>query len=212
MTSGNDLGARRSAPSVSCREERNMADLRQVTYCGLYCGLCSSCNRTPRQAREMRDALRKEGMEHRGADLSDFKEFWRFLNGLAESESRCSCREGTCGPPFCTVRKCAPGKSVDACPFCDEYPCRRIRGLAKGYVTMLADGKRMRREGWTPGFGNRRSEKEPALPTLTSVVTHMTCRTSRRNFQPALGHCASTLRGCASSLCPAVGDNDRQSP
>ena len=33
------------------------------------------------------------------------------------------------------------------CPFCDEYPCDRILGLAKGYVTMLADGKRMKEIG-----------------------------------------------------------------
>jgi hypothetical protein len=29
------------------------------------------------------------------------------------------------------------------CPSCAEYPCRRIEELAKGYVTLLADGKRM---------------------------------------------------------------------
>jgi hypothetical protein len=124
-----------------------MADLRQVTYCGLYCGLCSSCNRVPKQSRDLRDTLRKEGMEAWGQSMPDFEQFWRFLNGLAESESRCSCREKTCGPPFCTIRKCAPEKNVKVCPFCDEYPCERILGLAKGYVMMLADGKRMKEIG-----------------------------------------------------------------
>jgi hypothetical protein len=79
--------------------------------------------------------------------MPDFEGFWRFLDELAESESRCSCREGTCGPPFCTIRKCISEKGVDVCPFCDEYPCERILGLAKGYVTMLADGKRMKEIG-----------------------------------------------------------------
>lgn len=124
-----------------------MADLRLVTYCGLYCGLCSSCDRTPRQARDLHTTLRKEGMDQWGQHLPDFKEFWRFLGGLTEAGSRCSCREGTCGPPFCSIRKCAPAKKVDACPFCDEYPCRRILGLAKGYVNLLADGQRMKEIG-----------------------------------------------------------------
>jgi hypothetical protein len=73
-----------------------MTDLKRVTYCGLYCGLCSSCNRTPRQARELRDTLRKESIEAWGPAIPDFQEFWRFLNGLATSEDRCSCREETC--------------------------------------------------------------------------------------------------------------------
>jgi hypothetical protein len=124
-----------------------MANLRLVTYCGLYCGLCSSCSRTPKQAGALRDTLRRDGIEHWGTDFPDFKEFWRFLNGVAESGSRCSCREGTCGPPFCTIKKCAPEKGVDVCAFCDQYPCERILGLAKGYVTMLADGKRMKEIG-----------------------------------------------------------------
>ena len=33
---------------------------------------------------------------------------------------------------------------MEVCPFCDEYPCERITGLAKGYVTLLADGQRMK--------------------------------------------------------------------
>ena len=137
-----------------------MADMKQVTYCGLYCGLCSTCNRTPKMARDLRDTLRKEAIEAWGPSMPDFEEFWRFLERLAASASRCSCREGTCGPPFCTIRKCAPEKGVDVCPFCDEYPCERILGLAKGYVTMLADGKRMKEVGldtWIEEQERRRS-------------------------------------------------------
>lgn len=124
-----------------------MTNLKQVTYCGLYCGLCSNCNRVPRQARELRGTLSKEGIEVWGPGIPDFEKFWRFLNDLATSEDRCSCREGTCGPPFCTIRKCAPQKGVEVCPLCDEYPCTRIFSLAKGYVTMLPDAKRIREIG-----------------------------------------------------------------
>ena len=56
-------------------------------------------------------------------------------------------RSGKCGPQFCGIRKCARAKGLDACPFCDEYPCHRIHGLAKGYVNLIADGKRMREIG-----------------------------------------------------------------
>ena len=124
-----------------------MPDLQLVTYCGLYCGLCAQRNRIPERARTLQDAMRKEGYEHWGQGIPGFKEFWQFLGGLAESESRCSCRGGDCGPPFCGIRKCAQQRGVEVCPFCQEYPCKRIDGIAKGYPTLLADGKRMKEIG-----------------------------------------------------------------
>ena len=124
-----------------------MIDLKQVTYCGLYCGLCSMSNRVPRMANDLQETLRKEAIEYWGPDMPGFDEFWKFLGDLAGSETRCSCREETCGPPFCGIRKCAREKGVDVCPFCDEYPCEKVAGIAKGYVTMLADGKRMKEIG-----------------------------------------------------------------
>lgn len=124
-----------------------MPDLRQVTYCGLYCGLCSQCNRIPARSRDLRDIMRREGWHRWGNTIPGFEPFWEFLEGLAEGGAGCSCREGKCGPPFCGIRKCAAAKGVEVCPFCAEYPCRRIEGIAKGYVTMLADGERMKRIG-----------------------------------------------------------------
>ena len=121
-----------------------MTDLSQVTYCGLYCGLCVTRNRMPRQAGELRETMRKEGWESWGQQVPGFNEFWSFLNGIADGEENCSCRGGTCGPSFCSIRTCAPEKGVEVCPFCDEYPCYRIEGLAKGYVNLIADGYRMR--------------------------------------------------------------------
>ncbi len=124
-----------------------MPDLKHVTWCGLYCGLCAQATRIPRHAAALRDSMRKEGWDNWGREVPRFGEFWEFLGGLADSAATAGCRAGTCGPPFCTIRKCAPEKGVDACPFCDEYPCRRIEGIAKGYVNMIADGKRMREIG-----------------------------------------------------------------
>jgi hypothetical protein len=119
-------------------------ELEQVTYCGLYCGLCAQRNRIPHRAGELREAMQKEGWDFWAKEMPGFNEFWLFLNDLSESDSRHSCRAGTCGPPFCGIRKCARQKGIDACPFCDDYPCHRILGLAKGYVMMLADGARMK--------------------------------------------------------------------
>jgi hypothetical protein len=107
-----------------------MTDLRKVTYCGLYCGLCSTCNRTPKQASVLQETLRKEAVEYWGPSLPDFEEFWRFLGKLAESEAQCSCREGTCGPSFCSIRKCAPEKGIEVGPFCDGERMKEV-GLDK---------------------------------------------------------------------------------
>jgi hypothetical protein len=124
-----------------------MTDLRLVTYCGLYCGLCSLKCRIPQRAQALHDSMQKDGYEHWGQNIPGFKEFWKFLNGLVESESKCSCREGTCGPPFCTIRKCAREKNIDICISCEDYPCKRIDGIAKGYPTLLSDGKRIKEMG-----------------------------------------------------------------
>ena len=124
-----------------------MADLAQVTYCGLYCGLCAQRNRIPPRAGALRETMRKEGWDQWGTGVPGFNEFWSFLNGLADGEARCSCRGGTCGAPFCTIRKCVQEKGVEVCPFCDEYPCDRVLGIAKGYVSMLADAERMKAIG-----------------------------------------------------------------
>lgn len=120
-----------------------MPNLKMVTYCGLYCGLCAQKNRIPRKARDLQETMQKEGYEFWGGEIPGFNEFWNFLSELAESEAKCSCRENTCGPPFCGIRKCASKKDVDVCVFCIEYPCERILGLSKGYPTLLADGQRM---------------------------------------------------------------------
>jgi len=38
-----------------------MEKLEQVTYCGLYCGLCAQRNRIPQRARALRETMHKEG-------------------------------------------------------------------------------------------------------------------------------------------------------
>lgn len=124
-----------------------MNKLGLVTYCGLYCGLCAQRGRIPRQANELRESMAVEGYEFWGKELPGFDGFWKFLNELCDPDKACpGCRQGG-GPPFCAIRRCARERGIDTCAFCTEYPCERVLAVAKGYPTLLADGKRMREAG-----------------------------------------------------------------
>ena len=120
-----------------------MADLKLVTYCGLYCDLCAQRGRIPSQARELREAMTKEGYESWAGHLDHFQGFWAFLGQLCDPDTACpGCRQGA-GPEFCGIRKCARQRGVEVCPFCEEYPCQRILDLERGYPTLISDGRRM---------------------------------------------------------------------
>jgi hypothetical protein len=124
-----------------------MDALNLVTYCGLYCGLCTARARIPAQAAALRDTMAKDGWEFWGNEVPGFSAFWPFLCRLSDVENACpGCRQGG-GPPFCSIRKCAVSRGIDVCAHCDEYPCHRIQAIAKGYPTLLADAARMRELG-----------------------------------------------------------------
>lgn len=124
-----------------------MDELKLVTYCGLYCGLCSQRGRIPHQAHLLKESMVKEGYEVWGKELPGFNEFWAFLVDLCNPDKACpGCRRDG-GPPFCSIRKCARQRKVDICVFCEEYPCKRLMGIAKGYPTLIADGNRIREIG-----------------------------------------------------------------
>ena len=91
--------------------------------------------------------MRREGWELWGGEFLGFKVFWKFLGGLERGPCP-GCRKGG-GPPFCGIRKCARRKQVEVCVYCDEWPCHRIKMLAKGYHTLIPDAERMKRIGLT---------------------------------------------------------------
>lgn len=124
-----------------------MADLSLVTYCGLYCGLCTQKCRIPAKASELQEIMKKEGYEYWGDTIPGFTDFWKFLQELARPDPGVNCRTGNCGAPFCTIRKCAREKGIDLCLYCGDYPCKRVLGIAQGYPTLLADGERIRKIG-----------------------------------------------------------------
>lgn len=118
--------------------------LKLVTYCGLYCDLCSVRGRISKQARALKESMTKEGYEYFGNEIKGFSAFWEFLNNLCQLDKACpGCRQGG-GSPFCGIRKCAKKKGADICINCAEYPCYRIEAIAKGYPTLIADGMRLK--------------------------------------------------------------------
>ncbi|MBU7014901.1 MAG: DUF3795 domain-containing protein [Theionarchaea archaeon] len=124
-----------------------MSNLENVTYCGLYCGLCSARGRIPHQAHALQKSMEEEGYPVWGKEIPDFEAFWSFLGRMCDPQKVCSgCRQGG-GPPFCSIRICCSKNGLDVCVSCKEYPCHRIRGLAKGYPTLLADGLRIKEIG-----------------------------------------------------------------
>jgi len=128
-------------------------NLKLVAYCGLHCGLCSSRNRMPGQAQALQQTMREGGWESLGDEVKGFKEFWQFLNQLADPDKSCpGCRTGgwppfTGGPRSCDIRKCARKRKVDICIYCRDWPCTRIKRLGGGYVTLIADGMRLKEIG-----------------------------------------------------------------
>lgn len=125
-----------------------MPDLTYVTHCGLYCRLCGHMARMPKQARALRDSMRKEGWEDWGEHAQEgFGEFWRVLGKLAETDETCPGCRGGCGFPGCEIRVCAREREVEVCPMCEDFPCEHIHGLARSYPTLISDGMRMREIG-----------------------------------------------------------------
>lgn len=125
-----------------------MADLKYVTYCGLYCKLCANIARVPGQAAELRRTLELEGWDKHVMERDPGgQQFWDMLGKLAQSGERCPGCRGGCGWPDCPMRKCARAKGLDVCSACPEYPCKDVKELGKRYPTLVADGMRQRDVG-----------------------------------------------------------------
>ena len=110
-------------------------NLEEVTWCGLYCGLCASRRRIPHQAA----TLRREGYDRGYFDMPGleaiFDPFWQGLNRLADTPC-----------PGCPIRTCARERGMTACPLCADFPCERLEMLGQ-YPMLLGDGRRMQQVG-----------------------------------------------------------------
>jgi hypothetical protein len=123
-------------------------DKRQlVTYCGMYCSLCVHRTRIPNHARELVQVLKEAKYDKRAAGIPEFKDFWTFVNGLANvPDDRC-CKLGGCGHSTCAIRKCAQSKGVETCDCCSDFPCEKVNAIAKYYPTLVFDGHRRKQVG-----------------------------------------------------------------
>ena len=125
-----------------------MPDLTYVAYCGLYCKLCSTLSRIPKQASALHNTLKNDGYEYLGPHvIAGFKEFWAGLKQLSNADQHIKGCRGGCGDPGCKIRKCAHERNVELCSFCNDFPCNHINQLAKRYPNLIPDGKRQQEIG-----------------------------------------------------------------
>ena len=136
-------------PIVTTKQAKvNNGDMKYITYCGLYCRLCATAGRIPRQAQALRDTMAKEGYEFFGHEIVGFTDFWGYLTRLSKQDQTCLGCRGGCGNPTCKIRQCARQREVEICPVdCQDYPCPAVRELAGVYPTLLADGARLKEVG-----------------------------------------------------------------
>ena len=135
--------------------------LKLLAPCGIYCGLCSSRNRMPAQAQALRQTMWNGGWDSLGREVKDFREFWRFLNRITDPEESCpGCRTPGAppfcgGPESCDIRQCALERKIDLCVDCRDWPCARIERLGRSYVTLIADGTRLKKIGVDKWLGEQ---------------------------------------------------------
>ncbi len=107
----------------------------------------------PQQAQALRKTMSDAGWNSLGREVSDFREFWRFLDRITDPEESCpGCRTPGAppfcgGPESCDIRQCALQHKVELCVHCKDWPCPRIERLGRSYVTLIADGRRLKKIG-----------------------------------------------------------------
>ena len=125
-----------------------MADLKYVTYCGLYCKHCANIARIPLQAKALYDTMKKEGYEYFGPmESPEFNNFWKYLGTLVVLDKECPACRGGCGDPECRIRICAREKQQEICVYCEDYPCAHFQQLARRYPNLIADGSMLKEIG-----------------------------------------------------------------
>jgi hypothetical protein len=103
----------------------------RLAPCGIDCERCAMAaqGRVRKLATELGDAL--TGFDKMAARLADKDPALAGYEGFLDvlrffTEASCAgCREGGPPLPFCAARTCAPGRGVDFCFQCVEYPCER---------------------------------------------------------------------------------------
>jgi hypothetical protein len=138
------------APGKNQQEGSTMSDsldLTCVAYCGLYCKLCVAIGRIPKQCDALLDTLVKDGWDHWH---KEFLQALRKTSKIGGEGDLQGCRGYGCSDhdPNCEIRKCAQQRKVNVCSSCSDYPCDRVKALAKRYPLLLVDGARQKEIGF----------------------------------------------------------------
>lgn len=123
-----------------------MHKLDNIAYCGLYCKICKIPTKNLAQKLKT-DLYKKDFLDWAPYRWEGFKEFWEILSDFSEQPLDNTCRSGQCGNPKCAILNCAKERKVELCPLCEEYPCEKIKIIAKSESTMLYDGLRLKEIG-----------------------------------------------------------------
>ncbi len=122
-------------------------DRELACYCGLSCENCAVMTKITPAAKTLYTEMVNGGFEGIMHLLPGAEGFWPFLKTMATEGICISCKAGS-GNPACEVRVCAKEKGVEACAFCDDYPCAKINALMEGLPVLEQDNALLRDEGW----------------------------------------------------------------
>jgi len=93
-----------------------------LAYCGLTCDTCpihlATLEQDDRKQQLMRATIAKACVEQYGMNLR--------VQDITDCDG---CRAGTRlfdGCAKCEIRKCAMGRGLESCAFCDDYACEKL--------------------------------------------------------------------------------------
>lgn len=118
-----------------------------ISYCGLYCRLCSENALIPKTAEKLREYLELSAYKDKERGNETFSAFWEYLNKLSDKTKIKACKKNNCAPDVCGIRKCARRKNIEFCFECKEFPCEKILMLHKSTPTLLHDAERIKTIG-----------------------------------------------------------------
>ncbi len=119
---------------------------KYICYCGDYCENCAVMAKVTPASKTLYEEMRKAGFEEIIHMIPGGDAFWPFLKSMAEDGVCVSCKDGS-GNPGCAVRICAKEKGVEACAFCDAYPCEKFNAFFENYPVLKSDNALLREKG-----------------------------------------------------------------
>jgi hypothetical protein len=123
-------------------------DKKYICYCGLYCENCATKAKVEPAAKVLYEVMKQAGFDEIIGFMPNGEPFWAFLKDMAENGTCVSCKDGS-GNPGCEIRTCAREKGVEACAFCESFPCDMefFKELLSNYPVLASDNKLLREQG-----------------------------------------------------------------